>query len=195
MRLQALVIMAAVETGAWAAEAGRTEARSVTVCTSGYAAVPDAYAAQKMASKIFSTVGVEIEWPAPGSCPTFSGVIKISFTDRAPKAASAGALAYARPHEGTHIVVLYERVKGMQSGCTPQLLAYVLVHEITHILQAISRHSESGIMKAHWDPADYEKMRRKTLGFTAYDVDLIHLGLDARAARLAGKGPVLVAAR
>ena len=195
MKLAAMIMMTALGTGAWAAEAGRAEARSVTVCTNGYATVPDAYAAQSLAKKIFSTIGVETEWPDPGSCPASPDVIKISFADRAPKAASGGALAYALPNEGAHIAVLYGRVKAMQSGCTRQLLAYVLVHEITHILQAISRHSESGIMKARWDPADYEQMRHTTLGFTEHDVDLIHLGLDTRAARLAGKGRGPVAAR
>jgi hypothetical protein len=199
MKLVALVTMAAVGTGAWAAEAGGTAPRSVTVCTSGFGAVPDVYVARKMASKIFSSIGVELAWPTPGSCPASPEAIKISFADRAPKAASAGALAYAFPYalpnEGTHIVVLYKRVKETQSGCTPQLLAYVLVHEITHTLQAIVRHSESGIMKAHWDFADYQKMRRASLVFAAEDVELIHLGLDARAARLAGTGLMQVAPR
>ena len=60
-------------------------------------------------------------------------------------------LAYALPYEGTHIVILFDRVRKMQPNYVPAVLAHVLVHEVTHILQGIQRHSESGVMKAHWD--------------------------------------------
>jgi len=38
------------------------------------------------------------------------------------------------------------------------VLAHVLVHEVTHILQGIPRHSESGVMKAQWDSNDFAQM-------------------------------------
>ena len=60
---------------------------------------------------------------------------------------------------------------------TTQLLAHVLVHEITHILQGITRHSETGIMKAHWTPEDYEEMQLRPLSFTRKDIELIQIGL------------------
>ena len=60
-------------------------------------------------------------------------------------------------------------------------LAHVLVHEITHILQASDRHSDSGVMKARWIAQDYEAMARKPLRFTSEDLDLIHRGAAARA--------------
>ena len=63
------------------------------------------------------------------------------------------------------------------------VLAHVLVHEITHILQGLSRHSESGVMKARWDSQDFAQMSWKPLPFTAEDVDLIQRGLAARDAR------------
>jgi hypothetical protein len=49
----------------------------------------------------------------------------------------------------------------------------VLVHEITHILQGVDRHSESGIMKAQWTIDDYRAMASKPLSFTPLDVKLI----------------------
>lgn len=173
--------------------AGGGEMRNVTVCISNNPAVPLTFAAQRMASEIFSAIGVGIEWH-DGSCPASPDVIKVSFPGEAPKGVSGGALAYALPYEGTHIAVFYERVK--RQCCSPQhLLAYVLVHEITHILQGGAWHSPSGIMKAHWNYKDYYAMRYGSLVFTADDVVSIHSGLDARVARLAGKGPVQVAGR
>jgi hypothetical protein len=68
----------------------------------------------------------------------------------------------------------------------PRLLAHVLVHEITHILQRVSRHSASGVMKARYNETDHFEMKRKDLSFTKEDIDLIHLGLALRQARLAG---------
>ena len=160
---------------------------------SGHRAVPTD-AAESMASEIFSAIGVGLEWHNAGPCPASPDVIQISFAYLAPTELPAGALAYALPYEGTHIVVFYERVK-LKSGYARQSLAYALVHEIAHIMQGIRRHSGSGIMKASWNDVDYHKMQCKTLGFTADDVRLIHLGLDARAARRVGTEPVQVAAQ
>ncbi len=195
MLLRAVIMMAAMETGAWAAGAGAAEARSVTVCIGSIPGLPSTYLSEQMAAQIFSGIGVRLAWHDFGHCPASPESIKISFADQAPKRVSAGALAYALPYEGAHIVVLSGRVKRIQRVCTQQLLAYVLVHEISHILERIDRHSESGIMKAHWDAADYVQMQHRALVFAAEDVDLIHRGLDARAGRLAGKAPVLVAAQ
>jgi len=192
MRLRAILIMAVVETAAWAAPAGGTEARRVTVCMGGDSGEP-LYAVERMASEIFSTIGVRIEWRGR-TCPAFPDVIKIDFAETAPKGISDGALAYARPYEGTHIVILNGRVK-QQSGCTQQLLAYVLVHEITHILEAVNRHSESGIMKAHWTHRDYYDMERHALIFAPEDVESIYRGIDTRPARMGSGSPVQVAAR
>ena len=58
--------------------------------------------------------------------------------------------------------------------------AHVLVHEITHLLQGIDRHSDTGVMKAHWTGRDFVDMRSSPLPFTGYDVDLIYAGLAKR---------------
>jgi hypothetical protein len=63
------------------------------------------------------------------------------------------------------------------------VLGHVIAHEVTHILQGVLRHSESGVMKARWSNADYQEMTWKPLRFTDEDVVLIHRGLKARVAR------------
>jgi hypothetical protein len=57
---------------------------------------------------------------------------------------------------------------------TGYLLGHVLVHEITHVLQEVPRHSESGMMKARWEGADFARMRHQTLPFAEEDIRLIH---------------------
>ena len=92
-----------------------------------------------------------------------------------------GALAFARPYEGVHIDVFYDRVRAAtEPELTPNVLAHVLVHEITHILQGTCRHSDTGVMKARWNHEDYMEMRLNPLSFTEEDVQLIRAGLAGR---------------
>jgi hypothetical protein len=65
-----------------------------------------------------------------------------------------------------------------------RVLAHVIVHEVTHVLQGVSGHSDSGIMKAWWTPKDYEQMEWAPLPFTANDIALIQLGLAKRIAKV-----------
>jgi hypothetical protein len=117
----------------------------------------------------------------------------ITFSDDEPTSLLPGALAYAKPFEGTHIVVFYDRVKN-RPGSASCLLGHVIAHEVAHILQGLTRHSESGIMKAQWDGADYKQMTWKPLQFTDEDVMLIYSGLKLReATRRSGGGRALVA--
>ena len=68
---------------------------------------------------------------------------------------------------------------------TGYVLAHVLAHEITHILQGTCRHSDYGLMKARWDERDFRNMTSQRLLFAKEDIDLIYRGLSARAARAA----------
>ncbi len=39
------------------------------------------------------------------------------------------------------------------------VLAHVLVHEITHILEGLNEHSQEGIIKARWTFQDYRRIQ------------------------------------
>ena len=65
----------------------------------------------------------------------------------------------------------------------PAILAHVLAHEIGHVLQAIDRHSATGVMKAHWKGPDFADMSARPWDFTPEDVDLMRRGMSARASR------------
>jgi len=60
------------------------------------------------------------------------------------------------------------------------ILGYVLVHEITHVLQGVARHSKTGIMRAHWTENDLKQMGSRELRFTAEDVQVIRQRLSRR---------------
>jgi hypothetical protein len=158
------------------AVAGKTpeEVRQLTICMvspPGSDAIVNG--AKAVASGIFAGIGVKIQWRGPGKCP--AEALYVSFSIETPVNQLPGAFAYALPFEGTHIVVFLDRVKTvMAPSAVPCLLGYTLAHEITHILEGQARHSASGIMKAHWEAADYFEMRQGRLGFAAVDVSLIY---------------------
>lgn len=62
-----------------------------------------------------------------------------------------------------------------------------MVHEITHVLEGINRHSEEGVMKAIWSAKDYERMRDHPLPFAPVDVDLIREGIARRMVHAAAE--------
>jgi hypothetical protein len=192
MKLTAMVMMMA-SAGVWAAEDGEAQ-RNVTVCAERGSAGPVANAAEVLASRMFAEIDVHIDWRAVNACAGIYNALAVTIADGTPANQLPGALAYALPYEGTHVVVFYDRIKGqVDDSMVPRLLAHVLVHEITHILQRVGRHSASGVMKARFNEADHFKMKGKGLGFTKEDIDLIHIGLAWRQARLAEN--TLVASR
>ena len=80
--------------------------------------------------------------------------------------------------------MLFDRIKQNAGSAVdvPTLLAHVMTHEITHLLEGISRHSVTGVMKAHWDARDFADMVRAPLPFAPEDIDLIQSGMVRRAA-------------
>jgi hypothetical protein len=180
MKIMALVAIAvAIETGARADE--------VTVYVQGISVVPAPVLsrAQALANDIFSAAGVGIDWRRGEPSRLESQLqrqIVVEMTTQTPRERKPGALAFAAPYEGVHIQVFYDRVQTVtEPELTPAVLAHVLVHEITHILQGTCRHSDTGVMKARWTHQDYMEMGQNPLSFTDEDVALIHSGLAARA--------------
>jgi hypothetical protein len=173
-KITALAILAAATCAAGGAQ------RTVTVCMET-TPTSQVVRAQAEASQMFAAIGVKLDWSCRKS--GLQQAIVIGLAVRAPENRKPGELAYALPYEGTHIVIFHDRVSKMAPNQVSSVLAHVLVHEVTHILQGIPRHSESGVMKAQWDSNDFAQMTWKPLPFTDDDADLIQRGLDAREAR------------
>jgi len=184
MRLTALVI--AVFLTASAAEAvdrKNLPGRDVTICMPQ---INDSRVreATRIATRIFDDIGVRLEWKLPAECPVAEDAIRVSFSRGNPNQPANRVLAYAFPFEGSRIVILPDRINAITSHRRFHLtLAYVLVHEITHVLQGISRHSREGIMKAQWTDSDYYQMINLRLSFTNDDIDRLYGGLNSRFAK------------
>ena len=165
--------------------AAREAQRKVTVCVSDVTLaneVDEVIQARATASEMFAAIGVKLDWricPKSGGQGTIVISLKMGTANRKP-----GELAHTSPKEGTHIVIFYDGVRKIRPNKFSKVLAHVMVHEVTHILQGICRHSASGVMKARWDEYDFRQMAWTPLPFTDVDIDLIQRGLDAREARL-----------
>ncbi len=187
MKTTAVVTLAAM-LGSIAWAAAKTDDQKVVACfdVSGSNAMEVAVA-KMAASALFRSAGVKLEWHTDRrSCnEKRDQAIIVSLSMDTPKNLRPGALAIARPFEGVHIEVFYDRIASKARDLRPYLLAYVVVHEITHVLQAIDRHSDSGIMKGQWGSQEYELMKGSRLQFAEQDAELIHDGMAARGARRA----------
>jgi hypothetical protein len=172
--------------GAYASGESRDVAaeRKVTVCIENITLpniMETGLSARALASRMFAAIGVTIEWRVGvRGCPAQG--IQILLLQTTPEYLEPGALAFARPYEGTHILVFYDRIaKDRNRPRVPIVLGHVLVHEITHILQGFAQHSDSGVMKARWTSTDYTNMDWKPLGFEPHDIVLIYSGLAMRS--------------
>jgi hypothetical protein len=131
--------------------------------------------AEAFTGHIINQAGVSIVWH--GSVPsTWKGgnrMIVIEVVRNVPPSYHPGDLGYALVFEGTHISVFYDRIRQVSPSSEPFILAHVLAHDIVHLLQGVDRHSDRGLMKAHWDWDDFWTMRKSFLPFTSEDIRLI----------------------
>ena len=156
-----------------------SEKREVTVCMDRNAD-PTIFRAQAIASKTYERIRIRLRWSRHTTgCTLARNSIVVNLVDETPSTENPGSLAISTPYQGKEIVLYYDRVRAMGGSECSILLGYVLAHEIAHIAQGITRHSEEGVLKSHWDGRDRAFMRRTALGFTDGDIDLIRRGLDS----------------
>jgi hypothetical protein len=141
---------------------------------------------RQVVSEIFATIGVtaELDVVAPKSPAPSCVEIVVEFSSSFKASFHPGALAYAEPYRngGTQIYVFTDRILTGPARRDGTLLGHVIAHEIGHVMEAVSRHSSTGIMKATWTDADYYEMRDHALPFAPEDAQLIHSGFLKRRA-------------
>jgi hypothetical protein len=160
----------------------------VTVYLQNRLAVPASVLgrAEAVATEIFAGIGVHVEWRT-GNERRATGegeiTIEMQLDSGVPEALQPGALAYAMPYGtgGARIHVFCDRVLRRSSReLAGPYLGHVMAHEITHVLEGISRHSAEGVMKAHWDLHDFYKMVFRPLRFATEDVTLIQASFKSK---------------
>jgi hypothetical protein len=147
------------------------------------------YQAQFVTGEMFREIGVEVHWRS-GQVRTKAGENSCGAPLEVQADASAplnkfpsDALAYAAPsaNSGVCIHLFMDRITSNRSKAWAKTVtAHVLAHEITHVLEGVCRHSEDGVLKAHWTYADFQQMKNRPLPFAQEDVDLIRMGIANR---------------
>ncbi|HJZ97425.1 MAG TPA: hypothetical protein VKE70_13035, partial [Candidatus Solibacter sp.] len=160
--------------------------------------------ARERASALLAEAGIRLEWhygTLPEGAEPFD--IGITFVPKATKdyeaAADPHALASAQPYStNTNIVVFHDRVSAFIRAYSysdgAKVMGHVLAHEIVHMLENVARHSESGLMTAHWKWQELRAATGTGLHMAAQDRELVLLGIEARRRRAAAARSAQVAA-
>jgi hypothetical protein len=137
--------------------------------------------ARGLATQMFVTAGVRLQWcDSPQHCQNWEERLIVTIKERAPRERSVTARAAANLFQGRDIEIYLDRMPRVSHPNAPAYWAHVLVHEITHLLQACDYHAPQGVMKAHWTHQDVAAMQNTPLPFTNYDILLIRAGLAHR---------------
>jgi hypothetical protein len=129
--------------------------------------------AQATAEEIYAGIGLNLKWSS-----RHSAHIRIQFDYGVAPNVHPGALAYALPYgqDGVRIHILFDRTPDRLIGKSNPawyrgvVLGHVIAHELAHVLEGLGEHSDSGVMKAHWDDRDFNEMKVHVLAFSAADV-------------------------
>jgi hypothetical protein len=135
--------------------------------------------AQGLATRIFADVGIPLDWSAcePANESSQTPIIVVQLVSGKREGLMSGVLGSAMPYR-SQIVIFFDRIETMQDAWA--VLGHVMVHEITHIIQGVARHSDTGLMKPHWSSDDLREMRYKPLPFTQEDLVLLYSALSIR---------------
>lgn len=140
--------------------------------------------AEAISAQMFASAGVSVEWLSQKAAACRgarqANTVALGFMTNSPADLHPGALAYAQPHEDK-IVVMFDRIEHYVAKSDKAVLAHVMTHEIAHLLEGVSRHSETGVMKAKWDARDFDLMTYHPLLFAPEDIELIRHGMVRRA--------------
>lgn len=175
-----------------AAVEGREESVPVVVYlrTGGaWVSGPSIRLAQSYASRLFAKEGIRLEWrdgkpphgagERPGAEDTVAISVQMSTPVEFEEAGRAKSLAVAYPYGkgplpitvfGDRVARFLEQFRGDEGG---KVLGHILAHEICHVLEGVARHSDEGLMKAHWSLHDLMEMRGAGLPFAPPDQDLL----------------------
>ena len=138
--------------------------------------------ARQMAAQMFAGAGFALEWcERAKSCRDWEHRLIVTLEAEADSGVRPGVMAKAFPFGQRNVRIFLDRVRQVVNPLRQAaLLAHVLAHEITHLLQGCDRHSRTGVMKARWEEADIAAMQRSPLELEAHDIHLIRMGLGDR---------------
>jgi hypothetical protein len=144
--------------------------------------------ARSCASKLLAATGVKLIWhDTPIGDAAGANSLAMTFLPGAPVSdrtgRNANALAVALPYASTgqQILVFNDRVTNFVAPYGRRsrvVLGHILAHEIGHVLENMARHSNTGLMRAHWSHDDISTMIWTGLPFAPEDKALIRARME-----------------
>jgi hypothetical protein len=171
MRIGRLAVVLVAAAGAW----GQDQEVTVHLAKGELVPLTVLLQAERTATWIYAGIGVKLKWSSSGK-----DGLSLQFDAGLPEGFHPGALGYAMPfaQTGTRVHVIVDRLHVQVSKpLGGALLGHVMAHELAHVLEGFTHHSETGVMKARWDHGDLEQMTRRPLSFSAEEAAAIGLGL------------------
>lgn len=154
--------------------------------------------AEKEASRVFRGLSLEVTWvncwtrhtdSTTGLEPMTSTRLFVGIVPRAVKLSDAvfGVAFLGSDGNGRYADVFFESVRRLRAEEPDvgegRVLAYVMAHEIGHLLLGSNAHSEMGIMKPRWSAVELRKIEMGKLTFTRTECEKIHRRLEREAAQ------------
>jgi hypothetical protein len=133
--------------------------------------------AERMAARVFRQAGVDVEWM---NCDQGQGPAcdKVSQADLVvhlvPRAhALSGEIfgvAYVENNAGVYADVFFDSIQSLRRQVSAvslsPVLGSVLAHEVGHLLLGTNAHSREGIMQAHWQAEQLDRIAKGQMRFT-----------------------------
>jgi hypothetical protein len=137
--------------------------------------------AQGTATRIFATAGVKLVWRigSPAANPGCGFHVALVLDEAAPAKFAREAMGYATVGEiGATVHIFYKRVfLAYNRALAPVVLGHVFAHEMVHAIENMSRHSQTGVLKARWTSDDLDEMSLRPLPLAAIDAELVRYRL------------------
>jgi len=169
--------------------------------------------AREIVTATYAHIGVRTEWlgvvqqnekhpGATGRSPTLrvpsAQVTVIILTPRmaARGHVEEGALGFAAvPAEGMGRIAyaIYDRVRDTAARAAmneDDLLGFVMAHEIAHLLLPPGSHTQTGLMRGHWNVRDLQQTDVLQLGFSSEEASGIRRMLQRNPPTVAANAPV-----
>jgi hypothetical protein len=121
---------------------------------------------QDEVARIFADAGLGVEWTETG--PRFTVQIVANVLGYARASSPVMGVALRKP-SGATVQIFFNQVQGFARTChvnVSTLLAYVIAHEIGHLLLPRMPHSPTGLMRGDWDRAVVREATAGSLRFT-----------------------------
>lgn len=164
---------------------------SVTVSVFNDARVPALVleAAQRRAQAVFEQAGIALTWldcGVPGKWRRERGCLNVAFPEhfsvrlvegrKAVSADTYGQSYLNEQGEGNYANVYVTPLESSKALCLIKegdLLGYVVVHELGHLLLGKDSHSAQGLMRAKWQVVELQEAGLGTLAFTSGEAELM----------------------